>query len=277
MTRRNARTAVPTHGASDIHRPQSHSARPIVRDFSFYPDADILGDIYAAVGSHGNPHWASAEGTNVDIHTLPFRIPDEGMEDYLARMFNHGATVTNVFGFDVGDKENLFRRATESDEAVAAYRKFLRGARLNETPLTQSYQRRPNVLQSHMRALPGRIESYLRAGGDPHLIQPQVKQLEEYMKDGRLDAMKQLLDQIETIVDSKVEGKPDAASKGFDVAALQQQMRALPQKIETFQQHHGEMTRIKARVESIQMHIDAGELEKAFEELQALKPILESP
>jgi hypothetical protein len=246
--------------------------------FSTYPDADILGDIYAAVESHGNPRWASAEGTNVDIHTSPIRIPDEGMEDYLARIFNHGATVTNVFGFGIGDKKNLFRRATESDEAAAAYRKFLRGARLNETPLAQSYRRSPTVLQSHFRALPGRIESYLRAGGDPRLIQPQVKQLEEYMKDGRLDATKQLLDQIVAIIDSKVEGKSDAgASKTFDVAALQQQMRALPQKIETFQQRHGEMTRIKARVESIQRHIGAGELEKAFEELQALNPILESP
>jgi hypothetical protein len=39
-----------------------------------------------------------------------------------------------------------------------------------------------------MRALPGRIESYRRAGGDLRLIQPEVKWLEENMKDGRLDA-----------------------------------------------------------------------------------------
>ena len=35
----------------------------------------------------------------------PPRIPDEGMEDYLARMFNHGAVLTNVFGWNIGDKE----------------------------------------------------------------------------------------------------------------------------------------------------------------------------
>jgi hypothetical protein len=50
-------------------------------------------------------------------------------------MFNHGTTMTNVFGWGIGNKENLFRRATEGDEAAAAYRKFLRGARLDEVPL----------------------------------------------------------------------------------------------------------------------------------------------
>ena len=186
--------------------------------------------------------------------------------------------MTNVFGWGIGNKENLFRRATESDEAAAAYRKFLRGARLDEVPLAQSYRGRNSVLQGLMRALPGRIESYRRAGGDLRLIQPQIKRLEENMKDGRLDAMKQELDLIEATIDSKVGGQSNGgASTGFDVAALQQQMRALPQKIETFQQRHGEISRVKARVESIQRHIRDGELEKALEELQALNPVLESP
>jgi len=224
--------------------------------FSTYPNADIL----------------------VDIQAGPPRIPDEGMQDYLARMFNHGATMTNVFGWGIGDKDNLFRRATESEEAVAAYRKFLRGTPLDETPLAQSYSGGPSILQNRMRALPGRIENYRRAGGDPRLIQPQIKRLEENMKDGRLDAMRQELDLIDATIDSKIGGKPTTgAATGFDVAALQQKMRALPQKIETFQQRGGNISRVKARVESIQRHIGSGELEKAFEEVQALDPILESP
>ena len=245
--------------------------------FSTYPDADILGDIYAALADRGNPPWASAEGTNVDIQGPP-RIPDEGMQDYLARMFNHGATMTNVFGWGIGDKGNVFRRATESEEALAAYRKFLRGERLDEKPLDQSYRSGRSFLQKLMRALPARIESYLRAGGDPRLIQPQVKRLEENMKEGRLDAMKQELDRIEATIASKIEGKSTGSTTtGFDVAILQQKMRALPQKIETFQQRGGNIGRVKGRVESIQRRIGAGELEKAFEEVQALEPILDSP
>jgi hypothetical protein len=175
--------------------------------FTTYPDAPILGDIYSALNAHGNPSWASAEGTNVDIQSWPPTIPDEGMEDYLAHMFNHGAAITNVFGWDIGDRENLFRRATENDDALAGYRKFLAGSRLEEKPPVQSAQSERSdisVLQSRMHALPGRIESYQQAGGDPRQIQPRVQQLLQDMKDGRLDAMKQELDVIESIIDSKV-------------------------------------------------------------------------
>ena len=171
----------------------------------------------------------------------------------------------------------MFRRATEGDEAVAAYRKFLRGARLDETPLAQAYHRNQSILQKLMRALPARIESYLHAGGDPGLIKPQVKRLEENVKDGHLDAIKQELDLIEATIDSAVRNKSDVgATTGFDVGALQQQMRALPHKIEIFHQRGGDISPVKERVESIQRHIGAGELEKAFEELQALYPILGS-
>jgi hypothetical protein len=194
---RSVRYTPPAVAFGETHRP----------GFSTYPDAGILGDIYTALKAHGNPPWGSAEGTNVDIQAGPPRIPDEGMQDYLARMFNHGATMTNVFGWNIGEKDNLFRRATESDEAVAAYRKFLRGARLDETPLAQSYLRSNSVLQSRMRALPGRIESYRQAGGDLRLIQPQIKQLTQNMKEGRFDAMKQELDLIEATINSKVGGK----------------------------------------------------------------------
>ena len=129
------------------------------------------------------------------------------MEDYLARMFNHGAAMANVFGWDIGDKQTVFRRATESDEAIAAYRKFLRGARLEEKPLADSYRNRLSTLQKLMRALPALIEKYLHLGGDPQVIQSQVKVLEEDMKGGRGDAMRKQLDLIEATINSKVEDK----------------------------------------------------------------------
>ncbi len=245
--------------------------------FSTYPDADILEEIYAALARHGNPPWGSAEGTNVDIQGPP-QIPDEGMEDYLARMFNHGAAMTNVFGWGIGAKGNPFRQATERPEALAAYRKFLRGERLAERPLEQSYRSGRSLIQKLMRALPAKIESYLRAGGDPQVIQPKVKRLEENMKEGRLDAVKQELDQIEATIGAKLGEKPPAGrAEGFDVGALQQKMRALPARIDGFQRRGGNMALVKPRVESIQKRIGAGELEKAFAEVQALEPILDGP
>src|SRR6185295_13664464 len=96
--------------------------------FTTYPNPQIFHEIYSALAANGNPPWASAEGTNVNIDVAPPAIPAEGMEGYLARMFSHGATMVNLFGWGIGDKEMVFRRATESSQALAAYRKFLRGA-----------------------------------------------------------------------------------------------------------------------------------------------------
>ena len=248
----------------DFHRP----------GFSTYPSAERFAEIYAALKAHGNSNWASAEGANVDIDAAPPAIPAETMEDYLARMFNHGATLTNVFGWDVGDDANVFRRAAEGPELLAAYRKFLSGARLAEKPLAQSTVGDTSLLQRLIHALPGRIQSYVRAGGSEGVMRPKVAELEQNMKQGRLDTLKRNLDQVEAMIDAQV---ASAAKTGFDVAALQRDVRALPQEIAAYQQRNGDMNRIKARVDSIQKHIDAGELAQAYEEIQALKPILASP
>jgi hypothetical protein len=53
-------------------------------------------------------------------------------EAYLARSFNHGAKIVDLFGGFQGEGAGEFGRSTESDEALAAYRKFLRGGHLAE-------------------------------------------------------------------------------------------------------------------------------------------------
>ena len=244
--------------------------------FSTYPDPDTLNETYAALAAHGSPPWASAEGANVDMETGPPHIPDETMENYLARMFNHGATLINVFGWDIPGPPNPFRQAAESAEAVAAYRKFLRGETLQETPLAQLAREDPSSLAARVRALPARIASYQRAGGDLSAIQPRVKRLEEAVRDGRNAAIEEALDQIDVMLEEGVSG-PSSASGGVDVAALQQQMRALPRKLADFQERGGDMERVRSRVESIQTLIASGQLKQAAEELRALEPILRSP
>jgi hypothetical protein len=56
-------------------------------------------------------------------------------------------------GWGVGMKDAGFRRFTEGEEAVATYRKLLRGARLEEAPLAQSCRRPGSILQSWTGAL----------------------------------------------------------------------------------------------------------------------------
>ncbi len=88
-----------------------------------------------------------------------------------------------------------------------------------------------------------------------------------------LDALKSSVDQIEGDIDAQI---ALAAKAGFDMSALQRDVRALPQMIAVYQERNGDMNRIRDKVASIQKHIDAGELETAYEEVQALKPILAS-
>ena len=196
------------------------------------------------------------------------------MENYLARMFNHGATLTNVFGWDIGDSAFIFRQGAENPAAIDAYRKFLRGANLEESPLDQSSSREVSRLRTFVKTLPDRIQSYVRAGGKMGIIQPMLAELDQNVKAGQFDAIKRDIDQIEATINAQL----TKAGAGFDVvAALRERMRVLPQEIASFQQRNGDINRIKARLESIQKHIAAGELVNAFDELHDLEPILKSP
>lgn len=96
--------------------------------FSTYPTPGLFDQIEEERGLRGSPAWASAEGTNV--------IPGEAvgsskmtMETYLARSFNHGATLVTLFSWGIGGpsvkNSNPFRIVTEGPDALSAYRKFL--------------------------------------------------------------------------------------------------------------------------------------------------------
>lgn len=101
--------------------------------FSTYPQAPpatLFDEIYNQVG---NATWASAEGANIFL-AMPPASSDYSMESYLARHFNYGCTLLNIFAFNLrGDPfTDAINDASEGDEAITAYKKFLHGARLNE-------------------------------------------------------------------------------------------------------------------------------------------------
>ena len=104
--------------------------------FSAYVDEGRFEDIYEAIGAHASTaspaRWAMAEGTNVVLAPGgPAQSPLD-WETYLARSFNHGAAIVNLFGGFQGPRLDPFRRATDSQEALSAYRKFLQGDSLVE-------------------------------------------------------------------------------------------------------------------------------------------------
>ena len=87
--------------------------------FSTYPQPGLFEQIYEELARHGHPAWASSEGTNLQLGSGPGQS-GMGMETYLARMFNHGATLVNIFSWGVGGeaRKNMdFRVVTEGEEA----------------------------------------------------------------------------------------------------------------------------------------------------------------
>src|SRR6202043_1260398 len=94
----------------------------------------LFDDIYTQLAEHKQTGWASCEGTNLQLGSGPGQS-GMNMETYLARMFNHGGTLVTIFSWGVGGEANKnmgFRVVTEGEEALQAYRKFLKGEPLIE-------------------------------------------------------------------------------------------------------------------------------------------------
>ena len=104
--------------------------------FSTYPQFGFLEQVHTERATHSNPPWASVEGTALDPAATDIRSAMP-MEQYLGDLFNRGAILVNIFGWDVGGADNLFRRVAQSEDAVAAYRKFLRGELLAQSAAVQ--------------------------------------------------------------------------------------------------------------------------------------------
>ncbi|MCI0621894.1 MAG: hypothetical protein L0387_09525 [Acidobacteria bacterium] len=82
--------------------------------FSTYLLSQIGPSLFSDLAARGNPRWASAEGVNME--------PTLTWEQYLGRMFSHNAGLINVFAWN---DPTPFGQATMSDDAKAAYRKFV--------------------------------------------------------------------------------------------------------------------------------------------------------
>jgi hypothetical protein len=166
--------------------------------FSTYPEPGFFDELQTALAAHKQPSWASCEGTNY--------LPGSGdsgltMETYLGRMFNHGASLVNVYSWGIGGPPNQsdpFRVATERKEAIEAYRKFLRGETLVEAP-ANLVQTLPDKIHRIQRAIPAWIERTHR----PDLIQPLMERLDAAIKAGKYPEAGSIADQILTLINEQ--------------------------------------------------------------------------
>src|SRR5262249_43500471 len=128
--------------------------------FSTYPQTGLMEQLYGDFQKHGNPTWASAEGATVIPSALESAVKTE---TYLGWMFNHNATLVNIFGSGIGDKDtNPFWKAAASSEAIAAYRKFLSGQPLIEdaTDLTINGGSLPDKIRKIQANLPSWLQQH---------------------------------------------------------------------------------------------------------------------
>ncbi|MCI0565956.1 hypothetical protein L0Y46_02040 [bacterium] len=108
--------------------------------FSLYPGNTSDGSgteatfsvIYEELKKHDNPHWALSEGTNTTLGTGGTRL---SWESYLGGFFNHGASLVTIFAWQEPiDSGGPYGKATKGEDALAAYKKFLKGEKLKESP-----------------------------------------------------------------------------------------------------------------------------------------------
>lgn len=145
--------------------------------FLTYPQPGLFEDIYELMEKQKQAGWASCEGTNMQ----PLSGPGEtgmNMETYLAKMFNHGATLVNIFSWGLGGvamKNMSYRLCTESEEALQAYRKFLKGEPLIEGVVVAGLQERlPPKIQKIQKALPA-LSANKEAAALVQKMQEQLK------------------------------------------------------------------------------------------------------
>ena len=104
-------------------------ARPGWTTYPLGTLANRFQPLYDELAKHGNPAWGGVEANNAAFITPS----SPGWEEYLAWHYNHGAKLVgiNVGASDQSIMSNLSKGASD-DEAMAAYRKFLKGEKLIE-------------------------------------------------------------------------------------------------------------------------------------------------
>ena len=168
--------------------------------FSTYPEGETFKAIYAAVAAHGASGWISAEGVNVSPSGM---AGEPNMETYLGRMFNHGAVMTNVFSWGIGGdamRNNFFRRATESPEALAAYVKFLRHGRLVETVSTGFSA---SNLQNKMHRIQNELPAWVQKSGQQAQVRPLTDRLNLLIKEQKWPEVDKVADEILALMDQR--------------------------------------------------------------------------
>lgn len=164
--------------------------------FSTYPQPGLYDDIYTELAKHKQVGWASSEGTNMQPESGPGQT-GMNMETYLAKMFNHGATLVTIFSWGVGGEANKnmgFRVVTEGEEALQAYRKFLKGEPLVEAKSegTTLQERLP----AKIRKIQSELPAWIQKTHNQALVEPLMQKLDAALKAKDFTQAEKVADEI---------------------------------------------------------------------------------
>ena len=237
--------------------------------FSTYPEGATFKEIYAVLAKHGSPGWISAEGVNVSPTSMP---GEPTMETYLARMFNHGAVLVNVFSWGIGGeamRDNFFRRATENPEALSAYAKFLRHTALVEAAPTGFSSA---AFQDKMRRIQKELPGWVQASGKQAQAMPLTKKLEALIKERHWQDADKVADKLLALMKGE--------SKEVKSPALPL-MERLPSKIHRIQkelpawiQKTGNTEEASALMKKLDEHLKAKDFEEAEKTADAILKLM---
>ena len=178
---------------------QTAFANGVVPGFSTYPQPGEVSAIAEEAAKHGG-RWISSEGTAIDPGAAEQGGPDVGMENYLGNLFNHGATLVNIYGWVVGPADNPFRSLAESEAAIHAYRKFLHGEALTDKPYAADTFPSPTLI-AKLRRVQTEAPAFAQKYG-PGDLQALGSQLDAHLKKHELKEAEQTADQMLKIVDT---------------------------------------------------------------------------
>jgi hypothetical protein len=181
--------------------------------FSTYPQPGFFDEVHAELAKHKQVGWASCEGTNLQLGSGPSQS-GMTMETYLAKMFNHGATLVNIFSWGLGGEANKnmsFRVVTEGEEALRAYRKFLKGE-----PLIEAKTEGPTLLERlppKIRTIQKELPAWVQKTGNKDAI-ALMQQLEKNLKAKNFEEAEKAADAILKLMGVTVQAPAPAPGQG---------------------------------------------------------------
>jgi hypothetical protein len=230
--------------------------------FSTYPEGSAIKEIQEVVAAHGSPGWISAEGTNVSPTSMP---GESKMETYLARMYNHGAVLVNLFSWGVGGeamRNSFFRQATENPEALASYAKFLRGETLTESA-AQGFS--SATFQEKMHKIQADLPAWIQKSGQQAEAIRSLDKIKALIKDKQWQEADKSADELLALI------KGDVPAKNPPPGTASGSPESLPDKIHKIQadlrgwigSDTGRRDQATTLMQQLQEHLNAKDYEKA--------------